>query len=119
MSNMQFEVKTVGADVIILKRPPFEGVPITLDFTNVVAYLVADGVLGFDFNLHNVSLFSWFLVTFYSAPVRLSKAYHRPHQAHVRRYALRTVVDPRKKARGVAISRVRFLFISPRRRILC
>lgn len=42
MSNMQFEVKTVGADVIILKRPPFEGVPITLDFTNVVAG--ADGV---------------------------------------------------------------------------
>lgn len=37
MSNMQFESKTVGANVVILKRPPFEGVAITLDFTEVVA----------------------------------------------------------------------------------
>lgn len=37
MSNMQFESKTVGANVVILKRPPFEGVAITLDFTDVVA----------------------------------------------------------------------------------
>lgn len=35
MSNMQFAIKTVGADPIILKRPPFEGVAITLDFTSV------------------------------------------------------------------------------------
>lgn len=32
---MGFETKTYGADVRILKRPPFEGVPITLDFTSV------------------------------------------------------------------------------------
>lgn len=32
---MQFESKTIGADVIILKRPPFEGIAVTLDFTNV------------------------------------------------------------------------------------
>lgn len=37
MSNMQFESKTVGANVVILKRPPFEGVAITLDFSDVVA----------------------------------------------------------------------------------
>ena len=36
MSNMAYTSKTVGADVIILKRPPFEGVAITLDFTSVV-----------------------------------------------------------------------------------
>lgn len=36
MSNMNFESKTYGADVLILKRPPFEGIPITLDFTSVV-----------------------------------------------------------------------------------
>lgn len=35
MSNMAFTNKTVGADVIILKRPPFEGVAITLDFSDV------------------------------------------------------------------------------------
>ena len=35
MSNMAFTNKTVGADVLILKRGPFEGVPITLDFTSV------------------------------------------------------------------------------------
>lgn len=37
MSNMQFESKTVGANIVILKRPKFEGIPITLDFTDVVA----------------------------------------------------------------------------------
>ena len=42
MSNMQYEQHTYGADVQILKRPPFEGIPITLDFTSVVAG--ADGV---------------------------------------------------------------------------
>lgn len=36
MSNMNFESKTYGEDVLILKRPPFEGIPITLDFTSVV-----------------------------------------------------------------------------------
>lgn len=36
MSNMNFESKAYGADVLILKRPPFEGIPITLDFTSVV-----------------------------------------------------------------------------------
>lgn len=35
MSNMAFTIKTVGNDPIILKRPPFEGVGITLDFTSV------------------------------------------------------------------------------------
>ena len=34
-TNMAFVTKTVGADVEILKRPPFEGVAITLDFTSV------------------------------------------------------------------------------------
>lgn len=37
MSNMQFEKVTYGADVQILKRPPFEGIAITLDFTSVEA----------------------------------------------------------------------------------
>ena len=37
MSNMEFEKVTYAGDVEILKRPPFEGVAITLDFTNVVA----------------------------------------------------------------------------------
>lgn len=32
---MRFETKTYGADVRIVKRPPFEGIPITLDFTSV------------------------------------------------------------------------------------
>lgn len=35
MSNMQYESKAYTADVLILKRPPFEGIPITLDFTSV------------------------------------------------------------------------------------
>ena len=37
MSNMNVEQVTYGADVQILKRPPFEGIAITLDFTNVAA----------------------------------------------------------------------------------
>ena len=37
MSNMAFSVKAYGADVIILKRPPFEGIAVTLDFTDVSA----------------------------------------------------------------------------------
>ena len=35
MSNMQYSSVSFDNDVQILKRPPFEGVPITLDFTNV------------------------------------------------------------------------------------
>lgn len=35
MSNMQYEQITYGADVQILKRPPFEGIPLTLDFSSV------------------------------------------------------------------------------------
>lgn len=34
---MLYETKTHAADVEILKRPPFEGIPVTLDFTNVTA----------------------------------------------------------------------------------
>lgn len=37
MSNMQFEQKTYAGDVQILKRIPFEGIPMTLDFSGVVA----------------------------------------------------------------------------------
>lgn len=35
MSNMQFEQTSYLGDVQILKRIPFEGVPMTLDFTSV------------------------------------------------------------------------------------
>lgn len=35
MANMQYEQTSYAADVEILKRKPFEGVPITLDFTSV------------------------------------------------------------------------------------
>lgn len=35
MSNMAYDSVGIGADVQILKRSPFEGVAITLDFTNV------------------------------------------------------------------------------------
>ena len=34
---MEYTKTTYDGDVVILKRPPFEGVPITLDFTSVVA----------------------------------------------------------------------------------
>lgn len=44
MSNMQYKDATFGGDVQILKRPPFEGVPITLDFSNVVATDTATGL---------------------------------------------------------------------------
>lgn len=37
MSNMQFEQKTYPGDVQILKRIPFEGIPMTLDFSEVAA----------------------------------------------------------------------------------
>ncbi len=37
MSNMQYEKTTLAGDVNILKRAPFEGIAITLDFTSVVA----------------------------------------------------------------------------------
>lgn len=33
--NMQFEQNAYAADVEILKRIPFEGIPMTLDFTSV------------------------------------------------------------------------------------
>lgn len=35
MSNMIYAETSFGADVQILKRPPFEGVALTLDFTSV------------------------------------------------------------------------------------
>lgn len=35
MSNMQFEQTSYLGDVQILKRKPFEAIPMTLDFTNV------------------------------------------------------------------------------------
>lgn len=37
MSNMQFEQKTYAGDVQILKRKPFEAIPMTLDFSSVSA----------------------------------------------------------------------------------
>ena len=37
MSNMQFEQKAYAGDVQILKRKPFEAIPMTLDFSGVVA----------------------------------------------------------------------------------
>lgn len=37
MSNMLFEQTVYTGDVQILKRIPFEGIPMTLDFTSVVA----------------------------------------------------------------------------------
>lgn len=37
MSNMLYEEKVFAGDVEILKRSPFEGIAITLDFTNVSA----------------------------------------------------------------------------------
>lgn len=43
MSNMQFAVKTIGADSVILKRPPFEGIAVTLDFSNVTDTDTATG----------------------------------------------------------------------------
>lgn len=36
MSNMQFEQTSYAGDVQILKRKPFEAIPMTLDFTSVV-----------------------------------------------------------------------------------
>lgn len=42
MSNMEYE-KIVANDVEILKRPPFEGIPITLDFTDVSGGIVKAG----------------------------------------------------------------------------
>lgn len=35
MSNMQYEQTSYAGDVQILKRIPFEGIPMTLDFTSV------------------------------------------------------------------------------------
>ena len=39
MSNMQFEQTKYVGDVQILKRKPFEGIPMTLDFTLVESKL--------------------------------------------------------------------------------
>lgn len=44
MSNMQYTDATFGGDVQILKRPPFEGIPITLDFSGVTAKDPATGL---------------------------------------------------------------------------
>ena len=44
MSNMMFKDAAFAGDVQILKRPPFEGIPITLDFTNVTAKDTATGL---------------------------------------------------------------------------
>lgn len=35
MSNMQYNLTEYGADSLVLKRVPFEGIPVTLDFTDV------------------------------------------------------------------------------------
>ena len=43
MSNMNYSETSYGADTIILKRPPFEGIAITLDFTSVVTVDTATG----------------------------------------------------------------------------
>lgn len=43
MSNMQFEAKALSGDVQILKRLPFEGIAITLDFSSVTAKDAATG----------------------------------------------------------------------------
>lgn len=43
MSNMNYEVASVAGDVQILKRSPFEGVAITLDFAGVAEDVVKAG----------------------------------------------------------------------------
>lgn len=43
MSNMEYEKITLDGDVQILKRPPFEGIPITLDFSEVSGGVVKAG----------------------------------------------------------------------------
>ena len=43
MSNMQFESVTYDGDTLILKRLPFEGIAITLDFTSVTDVDTATG----------------------------------------------------------------------------
>lgn len=35
MSNMEYSLTEYGADSLVLKRVPFEGIPVTLDFTAV------------------------------------------------------------------------------------
>lgn len=44
MSNMEYSSVTYGADTLILKRPVYEGIPVTLDFTNVTAKDAATGL---------------------------------------------------------------------------
>lgn len=39
MSNMQFEQTSYAGDVQILKRKPFEGIAMTLDFTDVATVI--------------------------------------------------------------------------------
>lgn len=41
MSNMQFEQTSYVGDVQILKRKPFEGIAVTLDFTDVTDVLTS------------------------------------------------------------------------------
>ena len=43
MSKMEYEKVTLNGDVQILKRPPFEGIPITLDFSDVASGIVKAG----------------------------------------------------------------------------
>lgn len=43
MSNMNYEAVAYAGDVEILKRPPFEGIAITLDFSNVEGDVVKAG----------------------------------------------------------------------------
>lgn len=43
MSNMQFSTETYGNDVVILKRKPFEGIAMTLDFSGVSGGVVKAG----------------------------------------------------------------------------
>ena len=43
MSNMNYEAVAYAGDVEILKRPPFEGIAITLDFSEVVGDVVKAG----------------------------------------------------------------------------
>ena len=47
---MQFEQTAYEGDVNILKRKPFEGIPMTLDFTSVTDKL-ANGKKGYPFQM--------------------------------------------------------------------
>ena len=43
MSNMKYSLTEYGADSLVLKRVPFEGIPVTLDFTAVTDIDPASG----------------------------------------------------------------------------